>query len=64
MSERTIFLTALEISSSADREAYLSHACGDDQILRARVQSLLSAHFGDECLLDELAADAERTSTL
>ena len=42
--EKSIFLNALDQSSEAEREAYLSSACGDDAALRASVDALLSAH--------------------
>jgi serine/threonine protein kinase/tetratricopeptide (TPR) repeat protein len=50
--EESIFALALEISSAAEREAYLDRACGNNQALRAEVEALLRANqrFGD--LLD------------
>ena len=43
--EKTIFLNALDQESSEARELYLRAACGDDQALRASVESLLAAHL-------------------
>src|SRR5262245_47760787 len=43
MTERTIFLTALELGDPADRSAYLDSACGDNAELRQRVEALLVA---------------------
>ncbi|HKB03280.1 MAG TPA: hypothetical protein VKD90_13725, partial [Gemmataceae bacterium] len=43
-SERTIFLAAIEKLTPAERTAYLSEACGDDERLRAAVEELLAAH--------------------
>jgi len=40
----SVFAAALEKTSPAGRAAYLDSACGDDKQLRARVESLLSAH--------------------
>src|SRR5262245_27264354 len=40
---KSIFGKALEITSPAEREAYLAGACGDDPRLRAEVESLLQA---------------------
>ena len=44
MTERSIFLTALDIADPAKRTAYLDQACGDDSDLRTQVESLLSSH--------------------
>jgi tetratricopeptide (TPR) repeat protein/serine/threonine protein kinase len=40
---KSIFGRALEITSPAEREAYLARACGGDPRLRAEVESLLQA---------------------
>src|SRR5262245_3840732 len=44
MTERTIFLAALDIDDPAERAAYVDRACGDDAGLRAQVEGLLNAH--------------------
>jgi serine/threonine protein kinase len=44
MDEEEIFLRAIEIDSSQEREAFLNTACGADHALRARVESLLQSH--------------------
>ncbi|MCA8999515.1 MAG: serine/threonine protein kinase, partial [Planctomycetaceae bacterium] len=44
MSERTIFLQAIEIADPADRQAYLDQACQGDASLREQVESLLKTH--------------------
>ena len=44
MNEKEIFQAAVEISDPANRQAYLSQACGTDTALRARVETLLAAH--------------------
>jgi serine/threonine protein kinase len=41
MTEREIFIAALQKSDPADRAAFLDQACADDQIMRARVGQLL-----------------------
>ena len=41
----TLFATAVEIESAADRAAYLEEACGEDAALRHDVDRLLKAHF-------------------
>jgi hypothetical protein len=43
MSERSIFLAALEYAPS-ERSAYLDSACAGDQTLRGQVEQLLTAH--------------------
>jgi serine/threonine protein kinase/WD40 repeat protein len=50
--ERSIFLEAIEIASAEGRAAYLDAACGDDPMLRARVEDLLRAHERPLGLLD------------
>src|SRR5438067_2045061 len=44
MTERTIFLAALDIDDPAERAAYVARACGDDAGLRSQVEELLRAH--------------------
>ena len=39
-----VFCEALERSSADERAAYLAEACGNDLLMRARVESLLRAH--------------------
>jgi serine/threonine protein kinase len=52
MTERTIFLAALELAHPAEREAYLDRACAGDPALRRRVEALLAAHSGEGDFLD------------
>jgi hypothetical protein len=40
----TIFSTALEKKTAAERAAYLDEGCGGDAALRLRVEQLLEAH--------------------
>jgi hypothetical protein len=40
----SIFLKAIELESTTDRQAYLDTACDDDSDLRNRVERLLGAH--------------------
>jgi hypothetical protein len=52
-SAASVFGAALEITSAAERAAYLDRACGADTPLRARVEQLLealarAAHAGPE----------------
>src|SRR5262245_44044735 len=44
MTERTIFLAALQIRDPAKRLAYLEQACAGDAALRRQVEVLLAAH--------------------
>ncbi|MFO0808954.1 MAG: protein kinase [Gemmataceae bacterium] len=43
MTERSVFLEALEIPAPAERAAFLDRACGGDPRLRAAVEGLLAA---------------------
>src|SRR5262245_13963239 len=51
MTEREIFLEALEIGTSEARAAYLDRACARDLTLRRTVEDLLKEHFSDDSLL-------------
>jgi eukaryotic-like serine/threonine-protein kinase len=44
LSEKSIFLEAIEIASLDERAAYLEAACGDDRRLREEVEALLQAY--------------------
>ena len=44
MSERSIFIAALEKDDATLRAAYLDQACAGDEVLRARIERLLKAH--------------------
>ena len=50
--EQSIFLTALELATPAEREAYLRGACGSNEVLRAAVAELLAAHERAGNILD------------
>ena len=52
MSERTIFLTALEKDDAQVRSAYLDVACAGDPALRRRVEKLLKSHDDAGSFLD------------
>src|SRR5262245_15171880 len=57
MSERSIFMEALEFDDPQERAAYLGRACGDDQRLRERVEALLRSHrSGGGFVLDRAPA--------
>jgi formylglycine-generating enzyme required for sulfatase activity len=44
MTERDIFIAALQIEARAQRQQYLDQACGGDETLRRNVAALLDAH--------------------
>src|SRR5437867_12064332 len=54
---KSIFLTAAEISSSAEREAYLAAQCGGDEPLRREVEDLLQHHAQAQAFLESPAAN-------
>ena len=56
MDEESIFAAALECKSGAERAAFLDGACGGDQVLRHRVEALLSSHEEAGTFLNEPAA--------
>ena len=43
MTERDIFLSAIEISDTKEREKFVSEQCGADSHLRKQVDALLQA---------------------
>jgi eukaryotic-like serine/threonine-protein kinase len=55
---KSIFLTAVEKGSPAERNAYLNGACGGDAPLRQRVEALLRAHDDPDSGLEKPAAGA------
>ena len=60
MTEREIFLAALEKDDPTERAAYLDEACGADAVLRQRVEALLraqSTNFMDVPVVEQLAGD-------
>ncbi|HEY1377166.1 MAG TPA: serine/threonine-protein kinase, partial [Gemmataceae bacterium] len=65
MTERDIFLTALEHEDLAGRAAYLDAACAGRPALRRRVEALLRCHHADAAFLAvpvmEQLADAEES---
>ena len=51
--EKSIFLSAVDRCTAAERAAYLASACGDDVMLCAAVDRLLAAHEQSRNILDE-----------
>jgi eukaryotic-like serine/threonine-protein kinase len=60
MTERTIFLEALEKSDPTERDAYLEQACGGNPLLRRHVEQLIKAldEAGSFMALPEAPEDA------
>ena len=62
MSEREVFLAALDLDTPQERVAYLDQACGGDYPLRARVDALLKSHEdAGSFLLEPAAGDLAAT---
>ncbi len=59
--DRDIFMKALEKSSTEERAAFLDGACGEDILLRRRVEDLLNRHFESETFMAGPAAETEKT---
>src|SRR5687768_4175886 len=62
MTEREIFLQALEMSTPEARDAYLLGACARDSTVRRKVEELLKEHFANDSLMAGPAVEAERSS--
>jgi hypothetical protein len=45
VTEDQVFLAALDLPGTEARSAYLDEVCGDDGVLRGKVEGLLAAHF-------------------
>jgi len=56
-----IYSAALERGSEAERAAYLDGACGDDHVVRDRVEALLKAHEDAGDFLDVPTIDTDVT---
>jgi serine/threonine protein kinase len=61
MSEESVFLTALEKPTPAERAAYLQEACAGNPELRRRVEALLWAHDQSGDFLDPPPVGAQPT---
>ena len=59
MSERDLFISALERDDPAEQEAYLAEACGGDAGLLRRVERLLRLHADAGSFLEPPAAPGE-----
>ena len=59
-SEKEIFFEALEKNSAAERSAFLDGACGNEPLLRGKVEALLADHFQQDAFMKEPAQVGER----
>jgi WD40 repeat protein/serine/threonine protein kinase len=62
MTEREIFLEAIELDTPEARAAYLKAMCGADAVLRHRIEELLKEHFSNDRLLAGPAIESDRGS--
>ena len=62
LTEREIFLEALEMVTPEARAAYLQATCGGDVALRRKVDELLKEHYSNDSLLAGSALEGERAS--
>jgi serine/threonine protein kinase/tetratricopeptide (TPR) repeat protein len=63
MTERSIFMEALEFADPRQREAHVLSACGGDERLRARVEALLRRHQSDDVLALDRMPDVDLSVT-
>src|SRR5436305_12462081 len=61
MSERDIFIAALQKEDPAQRQAYLDQACAGQPELRQQVENLLRLHEGAGSFLEKPAAESAAT---
>jgi WD40 repeat protein/serine/threonine protein kinase len=61
MSERDIFIVALQEEDPAKRRAYLDDACAGQPVLRRQVEHLLRLHVGAGSFLENPAAESAAT---
>ena len=61
MSERSIFIAALEKDDATERSAYLDKACAGDVLMRARIDRLLNAHEPTDSFLERGPAVLDAT---
>ena len=59
-SAKAIFMTAVDMSDPAERAAYLAEACGDEGMLRRRVEVLLKTVEAIKTQRDRIVAELPR----
>ncbi len=62
MTERTVFLAALEIADPAEQSAYLDETCAGDPALREQIEQLLKAHQAPGEFMDRPAAELDEAA--
>ena len=63
-SEKEIFFEAIDKATPEERAAYLDGACGEDPLLRRRVEDLLAKHFQQDSFMKQPAVQASPTAVL
>src|SRR5438093_718207 len=58
-SAREIFSEAIEKTGPEERAAYLDSVCGEDALLRGRVEELLAQHFKQDSFMQDPGVRAE-----
>ena len=61
MTERELFIAALQKEDPAERQAYLDEACARQPELRQELENLLQLHEGAGSFLEEPAAESATT---
>src|SRR5437764_3209520 len=64
MTERDIFVAALQKDDPAERQAYLDEACAGQPELRRQVEHLLRLHEGAGSFLEKPAAESPATGAI
>src|SRR5437763_13661862 len=64
MTERDIFVAALQKEDPAERQAYLDEACAGQPELRRQVEDLLRLHEGAGSFLEKPAAESPATGAV
>src|SRR5262249_20719025 len=64
MTERDIFIAALQKDDAAQRQAYLDEACAQQRELRKQVENLLRLHEGAGRFLEKPAAESAATGAV
>ena len=62
MTERDIFIAALQKADPGERQAYLDEACAGQPVLREQVEGLLRLHANAGSFLEQPAAAVGATS--
>src|SRR2546429_3886700 len=64
MTERDIFIAALQKEDPAERQAYLDEACAQQPELRQQVENLLRLYEGVGSFLEEPAVESAATGAI